>query len=506
VNKDLAMEESASGRGAFGVGRSLVAMLLLALSLTWPAIINGAPILYPDSVGYYRSGEAAFQAIGGMLHQVASDPGSGAELAKVSVDTEGDGVSTQRSVYYGALVALLYSIGGTWLVIAVQAAVVATTVLIALRAFRALETDKLILVALALSLVSGVAVFTSAIMPDVFAGLMLLSMALLLACHDRLRPWERGWLFALTVASLLFHKSNLLVMAGTLVLASGLLYRLNRFRLRPVLILGLLVVLSGAAHGIVGLVVHRLTGETPTSPPFILARLIGDGTAVEYLRRHCPDHPRVTCEYLPRMPMTENNFLWSSDPATGIYGSVPLDIKNRIEAEERSIAIGTITEFPVQQLAASSRNVVGQFLTAGVSEFRITSGLEPEKQPGFADALERYKSTLIYRRAFPLPAISMLVLISYLGCLAIVVVLAIRWLSVHGPSAHAEPRIDGELSTAALVAVTGVIVNALICGVLSGVFDRYQGRLAWLMPLFAVLCFGLARQLNWGWRTQVAKG
>jgi hypothetical protein len=34
--------------------------------------------------------------------------------------------------------------------------------------------------------------------------------------------------------------------------------------------------------------------------------------------------------------------------------------------------------------------------------------------------------------------------------------------------------------------VTGVIFNAAISGVLAGVFDRYQGRVAWLMPLAAM--------------------
>jgi hypothetical protein len=37
------------------------------------------------------------------------------------------------------------------------------------------------------------------------------------------------------------------------------------------------------------------------------------------------------------------------------------------------------------------------------------------------------------------------------------------------------------------VAVVGLVVNAAVCGILSGVTDRYQGRVAWILPALALI-------------------
>jgi hypothetical protein len=41
----------------------------------------------------------------------------------------------------------------------------------------------------------------------------------------------------------------------------------------------------------------------------------------------------------------------------------------------------------------------------------------------------------------------------------------------------------------------GVVLNAAICGVLSGPYDRYQARVIWLVPFAAALA--LYRQRQW---------
>jgi peptidoglycan/LPS O-acetylase OafA/YrhL len=41
----------------------------------------------------------------------------------------------------------------------------------------------------------------------------------------------------------------------------------------------------------------------------------------------------------------------------------------------------------------------------------------------------------------------------------------------------------GARVTFVLAVLVGVAVNAIVSGAISGVFDRYQGRVAWLVPL-----------------------
>jgi hypothetical protein len=54
-----------------------------------------------------------------------------------------------------------------------------------------------------------------------------------------------------------------------------------------------------------------------------------------------------------------------------------------------------------------------------------------------------------------------------------------------------ERRVGGEdlqrLLTAGLIIALGVILNAFVCGAISGHFARYQARVVWLVPLMAML-------------------
>jgi hypothetical protein len=52
---------------------------------------------------------------------------------------------------------------------------------------------------------------------------------------------------------------------------------------------------------------------------------------------------------------------------------------------------------------------------------------------------------------------------------------------VHGPN------VEVLLISAGIGLSGALVVNAAVCGVLSGVNDRYQARLIWLVPLLAVL-------------------
>jgi hypothetical protein len=58
--------------------------------------------------------------------------------------------------------------------------------------------------------------------------------------------------------------------------------------------------------------------------------------------------------------------------------------------------------------------------------------------------------------------------------------------------AHLAP--DSDAVRFVLLLLIGIAANALVSGAISGVFDRYQGRVAWLASLgFAVL---LVKMLN----------
>lgn len=100
-----------------------------------------------------------------------------------------------------------------------------------------------------------------------------------------------------------------------------------------------------------------------------------------------------------------------------------------------------------------------------------------------------YKSGLAYHSQFPFKMFDGLqqitVIISIAG-------LILRFTRLDVRAALGDRRVHGQnvevfLLLAAIGLFGALVVNAAICGVLSGVNDRYQARLIWLVPLLATL-------------------
>ena len=49
-----------------------------------------------------------------------------------------------------------------------------------------------------------------------------------------------------------------------------------------------------------------------------------------------------------------------------------------------------------------------------------------------------------------------------------------------------ELTVEGRLVAAALLLAAVVLINAVVCGVISGPYSRYQARVAWVVPLVAL--------------------
>ena len=123
-------------------------------------------------------------------------------------------------------------------------------------------------------------------------------------------------------------------------------------------------------------------------------------------------------------------------------------------------------EYPVQQLRRSATNIFLQFFYFGTDDLvfgdRIAGGTDDP--------------TLV--RAHPddrLLKTASEVLI-YLGFAASTVLLF-----------AARQRLRPVEVAAISVATIGLLANAAVCGILSAVTDRYQGRVAWILPALALI-------------------
>ena len=475
------MSFESAGKSA-GAVRAIwaVGLLLLLAGLFLPALVNRQPIMYPDSVGYFHSGYAAIKQAKSILDSHRGHAASAPALTP----RQADGVTTARSVYYGLTYVVGYWLGGVWALAMGQALLALAALVLAARHCVPLDPLRRIAVLGAVVLLTGLNFFAVAAMPDLFAGLMLLAVAVMLTYAPAMPRLEYAFWLGLVALACLYHKAHLAILAMTLAAAALLVWRTRK---RELMLLAAAGLLAWGGHVAVDLAVAKATGKPPISPPFLLARLVGDGTAERYLRDVCPKRNLATCAFLEKMPMTENDFLWSHDPDRSVMGGASRETRAAIAAESGEIVLGTLAAYPGEEAAAAIRNVMRQLGDVGVSEYGLLPKDEVAPIPMLAWALDHYAKTGIAEGWMPLEEISVLMRSVYFA--ALVGIGMMLWQR----GRMTAPKDSDEVKFVLLLLI-GVAANALVSGAISGVFDRYQGRVAWLASLgFAVL---LVKMLN----------
>jgi hypothetical protein len=329
-----------------------------------------------------------------------------------------------------------------------------------------------------------VSFFASFLMPDVFTGVTILSAAVLLVYGDKMtRVTLLTWVGFLA-ASLLFHSSHVLVASGLLAvcLVACILFRTSISTWGMVSVAFCIAVAFAGDAAVIAASV-KIFGVKPIRPPFLMARLIVDGPGEAYLRTHCPKSGFTACRFLDRLPSTDAElFLWSSDPATGVFSASDAATRRALADEQFRFTSAVLRYDPLGVGAAAVRNTLIQSGMLLVTFFNLNDvdrdSLRQEVPPRDLQALKTTKS---WTDTLPLIAISAVILIGLaVSCCYLAVVLFSRT----SPS-----RADQSLRVFTVIVLFGVLLNAFVCGAMSDPFARYQTRVIWLVPLLAGLFF-----------------
>lgn len=412
-------------------------LLLGALVLTWPSLLNRYPLVFSDT--------GAFLALTVEGWPVWDKPPA-------------YGLALQafhwRWSLWGPLLAqgLLLS----WLLRRVQQAL--------------LGREAHLLLCAGLAAGSAAPWFGALLMPDLLAPVLVLAVALL--GFIPLSGGERAGLQALAAFAVAAHPSHLpLGLALVLVVAAlrGMAWRC----LLPVwLAVGLLVAGNWVMHGRAAL--------SPHGAVFPLARLVADGPAARTIEARCPAAGWGLCAWAGRLPADSDRFLWDGDGPVWASPGGPI----ALAPEASAILLETLRREPLGVARAVLgngwrqllRNRVGDVLgpenLAGSVGKQLALGFPEAEQRRFAEGLQA--RGLLRMMAAPFLALHPLVLL--LGAAGTVLGGWRAW------------RV-GDRAMLGLVAcvLAGVAANALVTGGLSGPHDRYGARIAWLLPLAALL-------------------
>jgi hypothetical protein len=469
------------------VSVTIVGLMIAATLLLWPAFYNHQPFFFPDTTAYVRGADAAVAKLTGV--QSAWTRTTDSDSVETVVPDKA--VLAGRSIYYGALVYLGDRGGGEWLSIVIQSVLLVLALFGTLKAFDLGRWPYLLVLVGTLAAFTLLPLYVSFLMPDVFTGLTILACGMLLTCDfGQSRGLTVAW-FVLLAVSLTFHTTHALL--ALLMFAVGLVIYLWRRSL--VLPRGLLAI--GAALGVAYLCstaftvgVTKLVGEPPLTPPFLMARLIDDGPGTDYLRDTCPGSGFLACRFVGRLPVLSDDFLWSKDPATGVFGVSDAKVRRGLSNEQYRFALAVLVHEPFRLTAVSLINAGEQAFMLKAYEF----GYTPEEKALFAQKLPgiyfaTMQSTPAYQGHLPrafLDAVSYASTALGAGCLVFF------WI---GDRLRQVGRSQQFLGLVYWVAF-GMMANAAVCGVMSGPHDRYQARVAWLLPALALIAHF---QINRAW-------
>jgi len=470
------------------------AQIKLAISLLVATIIvlaiplqNGGPFVYTDTTAYLKHTAKFAEQLLPVEHSFETVPARAAHQPDLESPGSYNVVTSGRSLYYG-LFAYAGWMTSFWATIAIQAGVLSWLVLLL---FKSLSPPawpyKAIGTLVIVSLFSSASFFAGLLMPDIWAGIMILALALLWTCGHQLSIGSKLTILVILAFSVLAHSTHFLLLAAVTTVFA-VLWLLKPDRNEPWL-RKMVMPTAALAIGVIGMVTWGLAvtvgyGATLMHRPFLTAHLTDMGPGTKYLQESCPESGFALCDYKDRLPMDWSDFLFEPSPETGVFGAAPVGVQLAIAGEQTAFVLQTLAAEPVSTVSGLIKDGLTQLWTLSMVKIAVSTEREDHVLQNFLQRTPRdlvawLKETEVYnapqlirpieRHNEILAALSALVLAAWL---------ILRF----GPGSRADPETAamGKLVT---ILITGIVLNALICGILASPLGRFQARIVWLLPL-----------------------
>jgi hypothetical protein len=435
---------------ATGQASVRIAAIVIPLFLLAPALWNGYPLLQWDTGGYLARWYEGY-------------------------------LVPSRSTAFGLYLHLGEG-SGFWFNLVLQAIATLWIIQLTLRVLGLAQPFRVAAISLLLILTTALPWLASMLLTDIFAGLSVLALFLLVLHGGKLSTTEKAGLFVLIAFASASHSATLGVLAGLCGLALLAWPWLKARIALPALALGGAALVTGAAMLLAAN--YALSGQlawTPGGYGVAFGRMMQDGIVARYLDDHCGQEQLKLCPYRDELPATADEFLWGHS----MFNT--LGRFEGMEAEMGFIVTHSLTAYPLMQLEAAFGAAGQQLVDVATGEG--TNGWIPHTY----GIIERYiPSELKAMRAahqqhwdIDFPAINRLHV-----PVALASMLAVLALFAH---ALLRRRID-DITLLAATVTFALLGNGVICGVISGPHDRYGARLVWIAA-FTVL-IAVARYLR----------
>lgn len=227
--------------------------------------------------------------------------------------------------------------------------------------------------------------------------------------------------------------------------------------------------------------VNRAFGSPPVHPPFVMAKLVSI-LGKPAVSKVCASNAFVVCRFQDRLPIDNASFVWSEDEHTGVFNVVDVQTKRLLSDEQARFALAIIPPNLGHFARGVFLDALRQLVTIDLSEFYIPSLVFfRDRLP--PDHFDRMTSSLAARsHAYVVFGRTVLYVTTILAALITALLLG----GLLPPRTLQSANEMDQLKiwrTATYILLTGIMLNALICGGFSAVNSRYQARVTWLIQL-----------------------
>lgn len=422
----------------------MAAAILIPVLLLAPAIWNGYPLLEYDTGGYLARWYEGY-------------------------------LVPSRSTVYG-----LYLHFGEpsyfWINLAFQALLTLWLLQLTLRVLGRAQPTRLLMIGLLLILTTALPWLASMLLTDIFAGLAVLSLFILVVHNGKLSTVEKVALFLYTSFAAATHSATFGVLFGLCVVGWLLKPWLRRRLPLGGLVQGSLTLIVGAAMLLAAnFALSGTLAWTPGGAGVSFGRMMQDGIVARYLNDHCDTIKLKLCPYRNQLPPTADDFLWANDSIFNKLGRF-----KGMDSEMEFIATQALKAYPLWQAEAALVATAQQLVHVGTGEgtngwIPHTYGIIERYLPGQVKAMQAAHQQ---HWDIDFPAINYLHIPVALLSMLFVAGLVVR--------AIWRRRFD-DLELLAATVCIALLGNAFICGVISGPHDRYGARMVWIATFVALI-------------------
>jgi hypothetical protein len=295
-------------------------------------------------------------------------------------------------------------------------------------------------------------------------------------------------LFISGVIGIAFHNSHLLIAVALIIVFYGylLIYKRTHFKItviRNLKILYPLLFCSLFLNNTISLIIGKGFSPASGSHVFLIGHLLDTGLLESYLNEKCIEKNYKICAYKDNMP---NDFIWDFEHSPLYKTGGWMANKDEYNAIIKDII--TTPKYFKKLVIKSIENGFSQLFTFNGGDTPTMIGDYPANnaiKQCFSDQNRAYNSSLQQRGQLNFTVLNntqkYVVVLSFFAALLILFGLI---------------EAGSEVRLLTLFILSALVINAFVCGCLSGVNARYESRVIWLLPLPALIALFQSQIIN----------